>query len=214
MSTSTSPDDELGRTASMSDSASDVTRLLVRLRSGEDAVLDELLPAVYDALRDIARNQLHGERADHTLQTTELVHEAYMKLVDHETVDWQDRQHFFAVAARAMRQILVDHARQRTAQKRGGGAQTVPLDDVSPQRELGPGDLIALNDALDRLAERDERKAQVVECRFFGGYTTQETADVLGVSRSTVVRDWRAAQAWLNRAMGVGGTESSAEAGD
>ena len=198
----------------MGDSTSDVTRLLVRLRSGEDAALDELLPAVYDALRTIARSQLRGERADHTLRTTELVHEAYMKLVDHETVDWQDRQHFFAVTARAMRQILVDHARRRTAQKRGGEAETVPLDDVTPRRELGPGTLIALHDALDRLAERDERKAQVVECRFFGGYTTQETADVLGVSRSTVVRDWRAAQAWLNRAMGAGGSKASADTGD
>ena len=198
----------------MSDSTSDVTRLLVRLRSGEDAALDELLPAVYDALRTIARSQLRGERADHTLRTTELVHEAYMKLVDHETVDWQDRQHFFAVTARAMRQILVDHARRRTAQKRGNGASEVPLEDVTQREGLGPGALIALHDALDRLAERDERKAQVVECRFFGGYTTQETADVLGVSRSTVVRDWRAAQAWLNRAMGAGESKASAGTDD
>jgi RNA polymerase sigma factor, sigma-70 family/RNA polymerase sigma factor, TIGR02999 family len=193
----------------MSESTSDVTRLLVRLRSGKEEALDELLPAVYDSLRDIARNQLRGERADHTLQTTELVHEAYMKLVNHETVDWQDRQHFFAVAARAMRQILVDHARKREAQKRGKAPSEVPLDDVTPQKELGPADLIALNDALDRLAAHDERKAQVVECRFFGGYTTQETADVLDVSRSTVVRDWRAAQAWLNRAMGTGGSDDA-----
>ena len=200
--------------ASRGESTSDVTRLIGRLRSGKAGALDELLSAVYDALRDIARNQLRGERANHTLQTTELVHEAYMKLVDHETVDWQDRQHFFAVAARAMRQILVDHARRRTAQKRGGEAETVPLDDVTPRREVGPGTLIALHDALDRLAERDERKAQVVECRFFGGYTTQETADVLDVSRSTVVRDWRAAQAWLNRAMGAGESKASAGTDD
>ena len=200
--------------ASRGESTSDVTRLIGHLRSGKAGALDELLSAVYDALRDIARNQLRGERANHTLQTTELVHEAYMKLVDHETVDWQDRQHFFAVAARAMRQILVDHARRRTAQKRGGEAETVPLDDVTPRREVGPGTLIALHDALDRLAERDERKAQVVECRFFGGYTTQETADVLDVSRSTVVRDWRAAQAWLNRAMGAGESKASAGTDD
>jgi RNA polymerase sigma factor (TIGR02999 family) len=198
----------------MSESTSDVTRLLVRLRGGEEAALDELLPAMYDSLRNIARNQLRGERADHTLQTTELVHEAYMKLVDHETVDWQDRQHFFAVAARAMRQILVDHARKREAQKRGGDADEVPLEDVTPRREVGAGDLIALNDALDRLAEHDERMAQVVECRFFGGYTTQETADVLDVSRSTVVRDWRAAQAWLNRAMEGDASETSPSADD
>ena len=197
--------------ASRGESTSDVTRLIGHLRSGKAGALDELLSAVYDALRDIARNQLRGERANHTLQTTELVHEAYMKLVDHETVDWQDRQHFFAVAARAMRQILVDHARRRTAQKRGNGASEVPLEDVTPREGLGPGALIALHDALDRLAERDERKAQVVECRFFGGYTTQETADVLDVSRSTVVRDWRAAQAWLNRAMSTGGAAADAD---
>ena len=198
----------------MSESTSDVTHLLVRLRGGEEAALDELLPAVYDSLRNIARNQLRSERADHTLQTTELVHEAYMKLVDHETVDWQDRQHFFAVAARAMRQILVDHARKRTAQKRGGEAVKVSLEGVSPRRDVGPEELIALNDALDRLAEHDERMAQVVECRFFGGYTTQETADVIDVSRSTVVRDWRAAQAWLNRAMEADASETSPNADD
>ena len=186
----------------MNESTSDVTRLLVRLRSGETAALDELLPVVYDSLRYIARNRLRGERADHTLRTTELVHEAYMKLVDHHSVDWQDRQHFFAVAARAMRQVLVDYARRQTAKKRA--AEEVPLDYAMAQPTAGPGDLVALDDALDRLAAHDERMAQVVECRFFGGYTIQETADVLDVSCSTVNRDWRTAQAWLNRAMGAG----------
>jgi RNA polymerase sigma factor (TIGR02999 family) len=195
----------------MSDDASDVTALLVRLSDGEEAVLDDLLPAVYEELRRIAHNQLRGERADHTLRTTELVHEAYLKLVNHNAVDWQDRQHFFAVAARAMRQVLVDHARKKTAQKRGGDAPEVPLDQVTLPRETKTEELIALDDALDRLAERDDRAAKVVECRFFGGHTIEETADVLDVSRSTVKRDWRAAQAWLNRELGGEDASEGAE---
>jgi len=186
----------------MSEESSDVTALLVRLSNGEEAALDRLLPAVYDELRRIAHNQLRGERADHTLRTTELVHEAYEKLVEHNAVDWQDRQHFFAVAARAMRQVLVDHARKKTAAKRGGDAPEMPLDDVTLLQETKTEDLIALDDALDRLAAQDERAAKVVECRFFGGYTIEETADVLDVSRSTVKRDWRGARAWLNRELG------------
>jgi RNA polymerase sigma factor (TIGR02999 family) len=186
----------------MSEDSSDVTALLVRLSNGEEAALDRLLPAVYDELRRIAHNQLRGERADHTLRTTELVHEAYEKLVEHNAVDWQDRQHFFAVAARAMRQVLVDHARKKTAAKRGGDAPEMPLDDVTLLQETKTEDLIALDDALDRLAAQDERAAKVVECRFFGGYTIAETADVLDVSRSTVKRDWRGARAWLNRELG------------
>jgi RNA polymerase sigma factor (TIGR02999 family) len=186
---------------------------LVRLSNGEEAVLNELLPAVYTELRQIAHNQLRGEQENVTLRTTELVHEAYMKLVDHAAIDWQDRQHFFAVAARAMRQVLVDHARRRTARKRGGSGPDLPLDDVAlpgeggsgegimKGRSKGPAALLALNDALDALAEKDDRMAKVVECRFFGGYTIQETADVLDVSPSTVKRDWRSARAWLNRAL-------------
>jgi len=182
----------------MSENTSDVTRLLRRLREG-DEVIDDLLPAVYDELQRIAQNRRREEADDHTLQTTELVHEAYFKLVDHGSVEWEDRQHFFAVAARAMRQVLIDHARTKKAEKRGGAAPKVPLDEMTLPQEKDPTELIALNDALDRLAQRDERSAKVVECRFFGGYTIQETADVLDVSRSTVKRDWRAARAWLNR---------------
>jgi len=182
----------------MSENTSDVTRLLRRLREG-DEVIDDLLPAVYDELQRIAHNRRREEADDHTLQTTELVHEAYFKLVDHGSVEWEDRQHFFAVAARAMRQVLIDHARTKKAEKRGGAAPKVPLDEMTLPQEKDPTELIALNDALDRLAQRDERSAKVVECRFFGGYTIQETADVLDVSRSTVKRDWRAARAWLNR---------------
>jgi RNA polymerase sigma factor (TIGR02999 family) len=195
----------------MSDDASDVTALLVRLSNGETAALDELLPAVYEELRRIAHNQLRGEREDHTLRTTELVHEAYLKLVDHNEVDWRNRQHFFAVAARAMRQVLVDHARKQAAAKRGGDAPEVPLHKVTLPRETKTEELIALDDALGRLAEQDERAAKVVECRFFGGYTIAETADVLDVSRSTVKRDWRAAQAWLNRELGGADASEDAE---
>lgn len=195
----------------MSEIPSDVTHLLGRLRGGDDGVLDELLTAVYDELRRIASNQLYGERDDHPFRTTELVHEAYEKLVDHHAVDWEDRQHFFAVAARAMRQVLVDHARRRTADKRGGAAVPVPLDRAVGGATAGPDEVVAVNDLLDRLARRDARMARVVECRFFAGYTIAETADVLGVSRSTVNRDWRAARAWLNRELSA--SSSDAEAG-
>jgi len=182
----------------MDSTASDVSLLLRRLRRGDDQALDELLPAVYDQLRYIARNRLKREHDGITLQTTELVHEAYLKLVDHNTVQWEDRQHFFAVAARAMRQVLVDHARKRATNERRSRPD-VPLDHVvTPGRE-DVEDLIALDDALQQLAGQDERAVRVVECRFFGGYTIDETADILDVSTSTVERDWRAARAWLSR---------------
>jgi RNA polymerase sigma factor (TIGR02999 family) len=185
----------------MTDDRSDVTRLLAQLSNGREAAIDELFPVVYEELRRIAHNQLHGEPEDVTLRTTELVHEAYRKLVDHHALDWQDRQHFFAVAARAMRQVLVNHAKKRKAAKRGGDAPDVPLQQVTLPRETKLDELITIDDALSRLADRDERAAKVVECRFFGGYTIQETADILDVSRSTVKRDWRAAQAWLRQAL-------------
>jgi RNA polymerase sigma factor (TIGR02999 family) len=187
----------------MSENATDVTALLVRLSNGEEAALDELLPAVYDELRRLAHRELRGERDDITLRTTELVHEAYFKLVDDSSVDWQDRQHFLAVAARAMRQVLVQHARKRTAEKRGGEQSERPLDEVTPETPRPPAALLAVHQALDRLADLDERQARVVECRFFAGYTIAETADVLDVSTSTVERDWRTAQAWLQRWLGA-----------
>jgi RNA polymerase sigma factor (TIGR02999 family) len=177
----------------------DVTALLVRLSNGEEAALDELLSAIYDQLRRLAHRQLRGEREDIPLRTTELVHEAYLKLVRHHDVDWEDRQHFFAVAARAMRQVLVEHARRRTADKRGGTARDRPLDEGTLQTPPPPAAILAVDQALDRLAELDERQTRVVECRFFGGYTIAETADVLDVSDSTVERDWRTAKAWLRR---------------
>jgi RNA polymerase sigma factor (TIGR02999 family) len=183
----------------MSERAPDVTRLLGRLRDGEDTAFDELFSAVYDQLRRIASNQLNGEREGAVARTTELVHEAYEKLVDHHAVEWADRQHFYAVAARAMRQVLVDHARRRAAEKRGGGQADLRLDAPAPGARAGPLQLVEIDDLLDRLADQHERMAQVVDCRFFAGYTIGETADVLGVSRSTVNRDWSTARAWLNR---------------
>jgi RNA polymerase sigma factor (TIGR02999 family) len=183
----------------MSEQPSDVTRLLSRLGSGDAAALDELMATVYDQLRRIAHNQLHEERKDHPFQTTELVHEAYEKLVDHHAVEWEDRQHFYAVAARAMRQVLVDVARRQTAQKRGGNRTRDDLAEVALRGEAGPEQVVVVDDLLEVLAEQDERVAQVVECRFFAGYTIAETADVLGVSCSTVNRDWKSARAWLNR---------------
>lgn len=200
----------LRSSSAMSDTTSDITALLVRLRE-DDAALEELLPTVYDELRRVAHNQLRGESDDHTMRTTELVHEAYLKLIDHDSVEWTDRQHFFAVAARAMRQVLIDHARKKTAEKRGGTAPEVPLDEVTLPEKKNPAELIALDDALDRLAQRDERSAKVVECRFFGGYTIQETADVLDVSRATVKRDWRAARAWLNRELNASSDSSEVQ---
>lgn len=193
--------------------ASEFTRLLSAWRaSGDERLLDELVPLVYDELRELAARRLGGERPDHTLRATALVHEAYARLVDAE-VDFSDRAHFFALAATTMRRILVDHARARARKKRGGGADHVTLSEeleASPER---PDELVALDDALKRLAERDERKAKVVELHFFGGMTYAETAEALGVSDATVDRDLRMAKAWLAREMssGEGGASPAAD---
>jgi RNA polymerase sigma factor (TIGR02999 family) len=191
--------------------ASAITELLVAWRGGDQGALDRLFPLVYDQLRRISRRQLGAERAGHTLSTTALVHEAYLKLVDQTRAEWVDRAQFYAVAARAMRRILVDYARRHRAAKRGGDQERVSLDvpDLGqPLAEAPPGaaderadTLIALDDALARLAEVDERLSRVVECRFFGGLTEEETAVVLGVTARTVRRDWVKAKAWLYRAM-------------
>lgn len=176
--------------------AQDVTALLHDLRGDANAV-DALMPVVYEELRGIARRQLRHERPGHTLSTTALVHEAYVRLVDQTRVEWQDRAHFFAVAARAMRRILVDHARRRTAQKRGGNQQPIPLDEAQLAMDAQADLLLSLDEALDRLAAFSERLAQVVELRFFGGMTEEETAEALGLSARTVRRDWVKAKAWL-----------------
>ena len=175
-----------------------VTALLAAWSRGEESALNELMPIVQSELRALARRLMRGERGDHTLQTTALVNEAYVRLVDLSRVHWQDRAHFFAMSARLMRRILVDAARAQRYQKRGGGAVQVTLGDdlivAEPQR-----DLVALDDALNELAGFDERKSKVVEMRFFGGLTVEETAEALGISVDTVMRDWKLAKAWLLR---------------
>jgi RNA polymerase sigma-70 factor, ECF subfamily len=183
-------------------SAQHVTRLLQAWSQGKDAALEELLPLVHQELRRLARRYMFGERLGHTLQTTALVNEAYLRLVNSRHVNWQNRAHFFAISAQLMRRILVDYARMRGYQKRGGGVPKVTLDEalVGPQ-EKG-NDLVALDDALKTLAGVDPRKSKVVELRFFGGLSVEETAEVLKVSPDTVLRDWRLAKAWLTREMG------------
>ena len=175
----------------------EVTKLLLRLTDGDGAVLDELLPLVYSELRRLASSYLRRERQDHTLQPTALVHEAYIRMIDQTQAQWQNRAHFFGVAAQMMRRILIDHARAQQADKRGGEFQKVSLDeniDVSGNRA---DELVALDDALKRLAEIDPQKSRLVELRFFGGLSVEETAEVLGVSAPTVKRHWRMAKAWL-----------------
>ena len=177
----------------------DVTQLLKRLENGDRDAVEQLFPLVYDQLRGTARRALAGERPGHTLQATELVHEAYFKLLGSAQVDWQGRAHFVAIAARAMRQILVDHARKRQADKRGGGVQHVTLGDAQADLALPPEEVLALDAALDRLQEQDPRLRSVVEYRFFGGLTEKEIAEVLDLTIRTVQRDWVKARAWLHQ---------------
>lgn len=177
---------------------SDVTQLLLKWSQGDQGALENLLPLVYRELHRIAHRYLSRERGEHTLQTTALVHEAYLKLIDQTRVQWQNRAHFFGIAAQAMRRILVDNARQRLAGKRGSGAEKISIDDgvidVSDERA---SNLIELDFALKKLAEMDPQKSRLVELRYFGGLSLEETAEVLGVSRPTVIRQWRLAKAWL-----------------
>lgn len=175
----------------------EVTELLLAWSEGDRAALERLMPLVYDELRRLARSYMRSERAGHTLQTTALVHEAYLRLIDAGRVPVESRTSFFAVAARLMRQILVDFARARGYQKRGGGAHQVSLDEAMIIGQPEDEDLIALDEALGELAEIDERKGRVVELRFFGGLTEAETAEALKVSAETVRRDWRLARSWL-----------------
>ena len=177
----------------------EITRLLQAFGDGKQEALDDLIPLVYDMLRAVARRQLRSERSDHTLTSTALVHEAYLELASIDGARFEDRGHFFAVAARAMRRILIDYAVQRKAQKRGGNRQRVGLDEIILQVDDKAEDLIAVNDALSKLELMDERLVRVVECRFFAGLTSEETARSLDVSEATVSRDWTRARAWLNR---------------
>jgi RNA polymerase sigma factor (TIGR02999 family) len=183
------------------DSSHPVSELLVRWRRGDQDALQALLPLVYDELRRLAHHRLKAEHGGHTLQSTALVHEAYLRLVDHEPLRLDNRGHFFAVASHLMRQILVDYARKRRAAKRGPDNLTLTLDEAissSKQRELR---LVALDDALNVLAALDERQSHIVELRFFGGLSIDETSQVLGLSPATVTREWTAARAWLYREM-------------
>jgi RNA polymerase sigma factor (TIGR02999 family) len=177
----------------------EVTQLLQAWSDGDQAALEKLTPVVYKELHRLARHYMAAERPDHTLQATALVNEAYMRLVDWKPMRWQNRAHFFAVSAQLMRRILVDFARNHQGQKRGGGKQTVSLEDVAVVSPGKPSDLVALDDSLQRLGEMDARKAQVVELRFFGGLSVDECAEVLKVSSITVLRDWNFAKVWLLR---------------
>jgi len=176
-----------------------VTELLVAWSGGDASALEQLIPLVHAELQRLARRQMLSEREGHTLQTTALVNEAYLRLVDLTRIRWQDRAHFFAMSARLMRRILVDHARSRRYIKRGGGARRVPFDEGLTVSAEPAADLVALDDALQALARVDARKSQVVELRYFGGLSVEETAEALHVSPETVMRDWRLARAWLLR---------------
>jgi len=177
----------------------DITRLLRAATAGDAAAHDELIPLVYAELRAIARGQLSRERKDHTLNPTALVHEAYLRLARLDALEWQDRTHFYAVAARAMRNLLVDHALRRKTAKRGGGVPDVPLDDVGDLPGVDPEQVLTLDAALDALEKRNPRHARIVELRFFTGLTIEETAAALEISPATVKRDWHLLRAWLAR---------------
>jgi RNA polymerase sigma factor (TIGR02999 family) len=179
----------------------DVTRLLVRWREGDEAALDELTPLVYDELRRLAKAYLRRERPDHTLEGTALVHEAYLRLIDQRDVEWQSRNHFYALAAQLIRRILVDHARARVAAKRGGNNFKLSLDEAIAPADEKDLDLVALDDALKALANTDAQQSRIVELRYFGGLTIEETSEVIGVSPATVKRDWAVAKAFLKREM-------------
>ena len=176
---------------------SDVTQLLKKVQDGNREALDKLLPMVYDELRRVASHQLANERPDHTLQPTALVHEAYLRLINQHSVDWQNRLHFFSIAAEMMRRILVTYAIAKKTEKRGSGATILALDEAVSFPNKPEIDLIALDEVLTKLAEFDEQQAKIVELKFFGGLTVEEIAEVLGVSVRTIGREWRAAKAWL-----------------
>jgi len=175
-----------------------VTDLLTRWSHGDDAALEELTPLIYEELRRLAHHYMKGERPDHTLQTTALVNEVYLRLADQTNPDWQSRAHFFAVAARAMRQILVSYARSNRAQKRGGGGARIELDEAAIMSPEQSNEIVDVHEALERLGRLDERKARVVELKYFGGLNHDEIAEVMKISTITVRRDWVFAKAWLH----------------
>jgi RNA polymerase sigma factor (TIGR02999 family) len=183
----------------MDSSQHEVTALLLQWRNGDKTALDKLTPLVYEELHRLAHGYIKRERPGHTLQTTALVHEAYLRLVDQEDIHWQNRAHFFAVSAQVMRHILVDYARKSCSRKRGGNAQRVSLDEGAIVSRERASELVVLDDALQRLAESHPRCSKLVELRFFGGLNGQDAAEVLEISEATVERDWRFAKAWLYR---------------
>ncbi len=188
----------------MTTSSEEITQLLVQWGDGDQASLDKLMPLVYGELRQIAKRYMSRQDPGHTLQTTALIHEAFLKLVNQSEKQWQNRAHFFGVAAQAMRAILVDYARSRQYAKRGGGARTVALDEAATVSEERAAELVALDEALEALAQIDPRKSRIVEMRYFGGLSAEETAEVLKVSPNTVLRDWRLAKTWLRRELSGG----------
>lgn len=184
----------------MSHESGDITELLREVAAGSSGAVDRLIPLVYQELRLLASGYLHGERPDHTLQTTGLVHEAYLKLVDQRRTTWKNRRHFFGIAAQAMRRILVDHARRRRSAKRDFGQPVVLDEDIAGAR--AEEDILGVDEALSRLAVLDERQARIVELRYFAGLTIDETAEALDISPATVKREWLSARAWLQRELG------------
>jgi RNA polymerase sigma factor (TIGR02999 family) len=195
-----------GRGDKVVPSSAQVSKLLDDWGQGDQGALEALIPLVYDELRRLARRYLRRERPDHTLQSAALVHEAYLRMVQQEPLQWQNRAHFFGVAAQMMRHILVDHARGRLAAKRGAGAPRLELDDQIALAQKREVDLVALDDALNQLAALDPQQARLVELRFFGGLSIEEASIVLGISPATVKREWAVARAWLQREMKSKGT--------
>jgi RNA polymerase sigma factor (TIGR02999 family) len=186
----------------MAGAASQVTGLLAAVQRGDDAALNQLIPVVYEELRRLAKRHMAGQRRGHTLQTADLVNEAYLKLVNVQETGWKDRIHFFAVASRAMRSVLVDYARRRGYAKRGGNPVRVSLSEADQRSEEKSAEVIAVDEALSGLAALDPRKSQIVELRYFGGLSVEETAGLLGLSARTIKREWRWARAWLHRELG------------
>jgi RNA polymerase sigma-70 factor, ECF subfamily len=182
-------------------SSKEVTQLLFDWGNGDQAALDKLVPIVYEELRRMAGRYMRRQNPDHTLQTSALVNEAYLRLIDQKNVQWQNRAHFFGIAAQLMRRVLIDHVRSHHYAKRGGDAVKVSLDEAAIMDQSRSPDLIALDDALNSLAAIDPQQSRIVELRFFGGLTIEETAEVLGISHATVERDWSVARAWLRREM-------------
>lgn len=194
----------------MSSDAHGLTELLQAHARGDETALDRLFPKVYDELRQMARGRMRHERPDHTLGATELVHEAFFRLVRLDRIDWRSRAHFLAIASQAMRNVLLDHAEHRGAQKRGGGERPVTLERVDVPDDAPGDDVLALCEALQRLEALEPRQARVVECRFFGGLNLDETAEALGVSAATVSRDWTIARAWLHAELADASASSGA----